>query len=699
MVAVVAPAGTVVIIAEDDWGAKQMQILSSLKGAKILIEYLSFWKWKTGRGMRERAAEVVLRFVSFFLLLTGSLPLVAQTNPAILPTGLDFGYLPSGTSTTQIVSVYNISGGKTITLDSITPNITQLKVVSGTLPITLSPLQRADYTIQFTADSARSFAGHLTFALAGLPSQVVNITGYGTSTTAVPSLSTTSMHFPKQPLGTASQGQTLTITNEGTTAFSVTNVVVTYPFAQTGWTSSTSIAPGKSLKLTIGYIPTAVASQPGTISITYDVAPPNGVSLWGNGVRPTVMGIDTFPTLPAATQNYPYQANLRATGGKAPYSWTLATGSILPAGLSLSSAGLISGSIASSVGVGNHTFTAQVTDSSSIKEKASKPFTLPVAAYSGYKNCNNISVNAGDGSGPIVPISDLGTNWYLGAEEGGLYANGSNRDDSGHDAYGRSAAAAIVPLDANGNYSPTGKYVFISVGLSLAQQPFGEFVDLVNTDPSKNPSLVIVDGATGGATAALLASASNNFWNAIVYDYLPNAGVTANQVVGAWILDVDGGPSGTFPSDMTNLQSQLQSIAQNLQVKFPNIKLAYYSSVNYTGYSDGAANLDPEPYGYENGMAVKNAIQDQISGDPNMNFNPANGTVMAPWIAWGPYYWANGMIPRSDGLVWSCQDLDVDGTHPSNPMGRIKVSTQLLNFLKTDDTASKWFLAPTAKNK
>ena len=93
---------------------------------------------------------------------------------------------------------------------------------------------------------------------------------------------------------------------------------------------------------------------------------------------------------------------------------------------------------------------------------------------------------------------------------------------------------------------------------------------------------------------------------------------------------------------------------------------------------------------------MKNTIQDQINGDPNMNFNPANGAVKAPWIAWGPYYWANGMIPRGDGLVWSCQDLDVDGTHPSNPAGRIKVSTQLLNFLKTDDTASKWFLAPGA---
>jgi hypothetical protein len=646
--------------------------------------------------MRVKLAAFVLFLVNF--LLAGALPLVAQTNPIILPAGMSFGYIPTGTSLTQTVSVYNI-GSVYVTVDAISSNSGQFKVASGTLPITLSPGQRSDYGIQFTPGSAESYSGHLTFTVSGQPGQSVNMTGNGVNVAAIPSLSTTSMTFPDQPLGTTSHAQTLTITNKGTIALSVTGVVVTYPFSQTGWSKSTSIAPGKSLKLSIGYVPTAVTSQPGTISFTYDVAPPNGLSLWGTGVSATALGIDTFPTLPASTQNYPYEATLTATGGKAPYTWTLSTGSSLPAGLSLSSAGLISGSIPASVGLGNYTFSARVTDSSTKEDKASKAFTLPVDAYSGYKNCNNISWDAGDGSGPIVPISDLGTNFYLGAEEGGLYADGSNVDDPGHDAFGQSAAAAIVPLDANGVYSPTGKYVFISVGLSMAQQPFGEFVELANTDPAKNPNLVIVDGATGGATAALLASSTDNFWNAITYDYLPNAGVTANQVVGAWILDVDGGPGGTFPNDMTALTSQLEAIAQNLQSKFPNIKLGYYSSVNYTGYSNGAADLDPEPYGYENGMAVKNAIEDQIGGDPAMNFNPALGTVKSPWLAWGPYYWANGMIPRSDGLVWTCQDLDVDGTHPSNPVGRIKVSTQLLNFLKTDDTASKWFLAPIAKSK
>jgi hypothetical protein len=631
--------------------------------------------------------------MTVLLLLVMSLPLGAQTNPVIFPTGLDFSYVNVGSSTVQTVSVYNVSGSKSITLASITPSITQLSVVSGTLPVTIGPGQRQDYGIQFLPSATGTIAGHLTFAVTGEPSQAVNTNGVGTASTAIAKLSVSSMSFPNQALGTTSKAQTLTITNNGTTTFSVTGVVVTYPFAQSGWNTTKAIAPGASLKLSIGYVPTAVGTQTGLISMTYDVAPPNGVSLTGSGVNPTVVGINTFPTLPTGTPNYPYQANLFAIGGKAPYTWTLSTGSTLPSGLSLSSSGLISGSLASTVGVGNYTFNAKVSDSSTVQERSNKTFTLPVAAYSGYKNCNNTSVDAGDGSGPLVPINDLGTNYYLGAEEGGLYANGSNQDDPAHDVYGKTAASAIVPLDANGNYSPTGKYVFISVGLSVAQQPWFEFVNLVNTDPSKNPHLVVVNGATGGATASLLASSTNNFWNAITYDYLPNAGVTPLQVVGAWILDVDGGPGGTFPHDMTSLQSQLQSIAQNLLIKFPNIKLAYYSSMNYTGYSDGAATLNPEPYAYESGFAVKNAIEDQISGDPTMNFDPTKGTVYAPWVAWGPYYWANGMIPRSDQLTWSCQDLYIDGTHPSDPSGRIKVSTQLLNFLKTDDTASKWFLA------
>jgi hypothetical protein len=67
---------------------------------------------------------------------------------------------------------------------------------------------------------------------------------------------------------------------------------------------------------------------------------------------------------------------------------------------------------------------------------------------------------------------------------------------------------------------------------------------------------------------------------------------------------------------------------------------------------------------------------------------------MAPWMSWGSYDWANGLVGRSDGLIWACTDYK-DGVHPSQPQGREKDANLLLNFMKTDDTARLWFLDPS----
>jgi len=113
----------------------------------------------------------------------------------------------------------------------------------------------------------------------------------------------------------------------------------------------------------------------------------------------------------------------------------------------------------------------------------------------------------------------------------------------------------------------------------------------------------------------------------------------------------------------------------------------------YGGYSNGVGHADnPEPYAYEVAFAVKWAIQDQINGNANLNYNPALGPVVAPWMSWGPYYWSNGMLGRKDGLEWDCADFSADGTHPSSQYGQLKVAAPLLTFLKTDDTTTPWYL-------
>jgi hypothetical protein len=82
-------------------------------------------------------------------------------------------------------------------------------------------------------------------------------------------------------------------------------------------------------------------------------------------------------------------------------------------------------------------------------------------------------------------------------------------------------------------------------------------------------------------------------------------------------------------------------------------------------------------------------IESQINGDASLNYvgnNPSSA-----WLSWGPYLWANGITPRSDGLTWVISDYQSDGTHPSIS-GRQKVAQMLLQFFSTDETTKPWFL-------
>jgi hypothetical protein len=423
--------------------------------------------------------------------------------------------------------------------------------------------------------------------------------------------------------------------------------------------------------------------------VEYDVVPATGIDLSGTAVRATALAVTSFPTLPAATQAASYLATLTAAGGTGTLTFTLNSQSALPSGLALAASGAITGTVASSVATGNYSFGVNVKDDRG--DRATAQFTLPVLAPTG-ATCNNITWNIPGSTAPMVPLTDLGTGTFLGSE-GGLYPDGSNIDPAAHEAAGLAMAQSIQPLDAAGNPDPNGQYAMISIGMSAASATYDQFIIDANADPLKSPYLVTARGAQPDAGAVQYADIRDGVWNTILQFYLPQAGVTPNQVVAAWILQVDGFPSGKFPTDMSALQSQYESIMQNLYTLFPNIKLAYFTSKFYDGYANGThAPSDPEPYAYESSFAVKWAIQDQINGSPNLNYDPTLGPVMAPWMAWGPYDWANGLSARSDGLVWDCQELTSDGIHPSNPVGREKESNILLNFFKSDETAVPWFV-------
>lgn len=98
----------------------------------------------------------------------------------------------------------------------------------------------------------------------------------------------------------------------------------------------------------------------------------------GGGERETPFSIVTT-TLPSGGLTIPYSADLEATGGLAPYSWTLDTGSALPPGLSLAGDGAISGT---PTATGSFTFSVTVTDASSPARTDTAAYGIDVASFS-----------------------------------------------------------------------------------------------------------------------------------------------------------------------------------------------------------------------------------------------------------------------------------------------------------------------------
>ena len=279
-----------------------------------------------------------------------------------------------------------------------------------------------------------------------------------------------------------------------------------------------------------------------------------------------------------------------------------------------------------------------------------------------------------------IPLTDLGLARYLGFP-GGLYPNGKNSRPSAHEDAGVALSATVQPLDKEGKPSRSGKVVMISIGMSNTSREFSQFIRLAEADPRKSPSLLMVDAARNAAHAIEIAAQSSEYW-IHVDRRLQCCQATAAQVQVAWIKNALAYEPRGFPEKALLLQDRLRSTMEILRTKFPQLKIVYISSRTYGGYSESA--LSPEPIAYESAFAVKWLIEEQI--------NNSSRDKSLPWLSWGPYLWADGLTPRSDGLIWERSDFEPDGTHTS-AQGALKVATKLYEFLESDSSAQSWFFS------
>jgi len=281
----------------------------------------------------------------------------------------------------------------------------------------------------------------------------------------------------------------------------------------------------------------------------------------------------------------------------------------------------------------------------------------------------------------VTPLPELGSAHYLGFA-GGLYPNGKNSPPSAYEDAGVALGATVQPLDRDGRPSTSGKIVVVSIGFSNASHEFSELIRLADADARKNPSLVMIDAARNGAAATEIAVPFGDYW-IHVDRRLQRCEATTAQVQAVWLKTALAHEPRGFPENAQLLQRALRSIVGILTTKFPQLKLVYVSSRTYGGYSE--SDLSPEPAAYESGFAVKWLIEERIN---NLSFDKS-----IPWVSWGPYLWADGLAPRSDGLIWERSDFASDGVHPS-AQGALKGATMLLEFFQKDTAAKPWFFSP-----
>ena len=143
-------------------------------------------------------------------------------------------------------------------------------------------------------------------------------------------------------------------------------------------TPTASSAVARALRAMTSGTPTPVMF-PFTVKVLDSGSPAMSAQLQlSMAFTPAALTITTTSPLPSGAPGISYSDTLAATGGTGPYTWSLASGSSLPAGLMLSPAGVISGTPSGSGGTTS--FSVQVMDSAATPQTATATFSLAVTS-------------------------------------------------------------------------------------------------------------------------------------------------------------------------------------------------------------------------------------------------------------------------------------------------------------------------------
>lgn len=247
----------------------------------------------------------------------------AANNPsvALYPQSLTFGSQATGTtSSAQTVTVTNFSTAA-LTVSSIsvsgdfsqTNNCTSSSVAAGGGSCTIS--------VKFSPTTTGSLTGTLTINdTAAGSSQTVDLTGTGATPAPAVSLSTTSLTFPDQTVGTTSASMPVTVTNSGSADLTFTGISISgssstskVEFTETDNCTS-SLAPGKSCTIDVVFAPEDTGSLTASVSVEDNAGDsPQTINLTGTGVAVfTLTSNQGSTTVDGATASTTFTITLNA---------------------------------------------------------------------------------------------------------------------------------------------------------------------------------------------------------------------------------------------------------------------------------------------------------------------------------------------------------------------------------------------------
>ena len=155
----------------------------------------------------------------------------------------------------------------------------------------------------------------------------MSLSGTGTAPGPVLSASPASLSFPSTDVGSSAATQTVTVTNTGTTAATVSSVAVTGAFSQTN--NCTTIAVNGTCTVTVKFTPTA-ATNTGTLTVNSNANnTPLTVGLSGAGITSTTNIALNQPV--TASSDYESYVPANVTDGNTSTYWESTDGAGLPA--------------------------------------------------------------------------------------------------------------------------------------------------------------------------------------------------------------------------------------------------------------------------------------------------------------------------------------------------------------------------------